>query len=69
MTTELAQKASAKQWASKFEDFLHEYYSEVVNPSCLDDMLPDSTSEWLGALDVDEVIQLAGLFIAKKVSK
>lgn len=63
----IIQKASAKKWALKFEDFLHEYYSEEVNPTCLDDNLPDATSDWLGDLDVDEVIKLAGIFIAKKI--
>ena len=63
----IAQKANAKEWASKFEDYLYEYYSEVVNPTCLDDMLPDCTSDWLGGLDVDEVIKLAGMFIANKI--
>ena len=63
----IAQKANAKEWASKFEDYLYEYYSEIIEPTCLDDMLPDRTSDWLGSLGVEEVIELAGMFIAKKI--
>ncbi len=63
-----AQKQSAIAWAHKFEDWLFEYFSES-NPEILDDMLPDATNEWLGELSSDEMIELAGRFISKKVSQ
>ena len=46
----------SEEWSFKFESFLHEYYSEVVNPTCLDDMLPDCTADWIGDLGSDEMI-------------
>ena len=51
-----------KQKYPDFEDFLHEYYSEKVNPTCLDDMLPDATADWIGELDSDDFIRLANKY-------
>ena len=45
-----------------FEDFLHEYYAYQVNPSCLDDDLPDCIGDWIGELEPDDLIELADKF-------
>ena len=58
----------SEEWSFKFESFLHEYYSEVVNPTCLDDMLPDCTADWIGDLGSDEMIKLTGIFISKHLN-
>ena len=51
----------------EFEDFLHEYYAEN-NPSCLDDDLPDCTSDWIGELGSDELIELADKFVKAELA-
>lgn len=63
---QVSERTPAEEWSLKFEEFLHEYYSEKVNPTCLDDMLPDCTSDWIGGLDSNEFIELTGIFISQQ---
>lgn len=43
---------------SDFEDFLSEKFSQE-NPMVLDDEWPDAYSDWVGNLDVNDVIAWA----------
>ncbi len=51
-----------------FEDFLSGYYAEQVNPTCLDDDLPDCTSDWIGELGADELIELSDKFVGRELA-
>ena len=51
-----------------FEDFLHEYYAEQINTTCLDDDLPDCTADWIGQLEPDNIIELADKFARAELS-
>ena len=52
-----------------FEYFLHEYYAEKVDPTCLDDDLPDCTVDWISDLDCEEFINLGNLYAKKYQSE
>ena len=59
--------AELRRRYKEFEDFLNEYYSEKVNPTCLDDNLPDCTSDWIGELDSDDWIRLADIYVKNEI--
>jgi len=49
-----------------FEQYLMEYFVKV-EPTVLDDDIPDSFSDWLENIDMDTIFEVADLFGREKV--
>jgi len=49
-----------------FEQYLMEYFVKV-EPTVLDDDIPDSFSDWLENVDMDTIFEVADLFGREKV--
>ena len=52
------EKMNSFKIADSFEDYLEEQHVEIY-PTLLDDDIPDHFSDWLGSLDVEDLITYA----------